>query len=202
MIIHSFQGGFDKNLSYLIWCDITKNAAIVDPAVDSTPIFEAVEQHNLILEKILITHSHYDHISYIDDYIYRVPEIAIYCNEQSTKLFKSSNIKGIDEYEKKIPGFKDVIQIQLITSKGKPPVYFVTSENDKKYVLKGPMKMEMRNQIMKTENLKKVIGLNHLNVEFINICDQNWMKSDSLLEIFQYFITNSCNTTLRYLKRV
>jgi hypothetical protein len=71
----------------------------------------------------------------------------------------------------------------LITSKGKPPVYFVTSLQDgEKYVLKGPMKMDMRNQIMKTENLKKELGLNHLNVEFINIFNQNWMKSDSLLD--------------------
>ena len=90
---------------------------------------------------------------------------------------------SLDEYEKKISGFKDVIQIQLITSKGKPPVYFVTSLQDgEKYVLKGPMKMDMRNQIMKTENLKKELGLNHLNVEFINIFNQNWMKSDSLLD--------------------
>uniref|UniRef100_A0A6C0C7N5 Uncharacterized protein n=1 Tax=viral metagenome TaxID=1070528 RepID=A0A6C0C7N5_9ZZZZ len=99
------------------------------------------------------------------------------------KLWKEG-IKDIpDIYEKKIPGYKDVVQIQLITSKNKPPVYFVTSLDDnKKYVLKGPMTIKIRKQIMRTENIKKDIGLNHLNVEFINIFNQNWMRADSLLD--------------------
>ena len=40
----------------------------------------------------------------------------------------------------------------------------------------------MRKQIMRTEKIKKKLKLNHLNVEFININDQNWMKMDSLLD--------------------
>ena len=64
----AFQGGFDKNLSYLIWCDETKIAAIVDPAVNSTSIIAIIEKNGLILQKILITHSHYDHTSFIEDY--------------------------------------------------------------------------------------------------------------------------------------
>ena len=88
-----------------------------------------------------------------------------------------------NDFEKKIPDFKDVIQIQLITSKGKPQVYFATCEKTgKKYVLKGPLKYDMRKQIYRTEKIKKKLKLNHLNVEFINLFDQNWMKSDSLLD--------------------
>ena len=49
------------------------------------------------------------------------------------------NSDECDKYEKIIPGYKNVVQIQLITSRGKPKVYFATSEKDnKKYVLKGP----------------------------------------------------------------
>ena len=88
-----------------------------------------------------------------------------------------------DIYEKIIPGYKDVVQIQLITSRGKSPVYFATSlEDGKKYVLKGPMTHEMRKQIVRTENSKKKLKMNHLNVEFINLFGENWMKSDSLLD--------------------
>ena len=58
-------------------------------------------------------------------------------------------------FEKKIPGFKDVVQVQLITSRGKPQVYFATSlEDGKKYVLKGPMEIKMRKQIMRSEVIK------------------------------------------------
>ena len=54
MNIKAFQGGFDKNLSYLVWCDKTSIAAIIDPAVEINPIIEYITSHNLILSKILI----------------------------------------------------------------------------------------------------------------------------------------------------
>ena len=85
------------------------------------------------------------------------------------------------ESEINLPGFKDIVQVQLLTRKNNPKVYFATSLNDnKKYVLKGPMKLDMRKSVMKSENLKKLLNLNHLNVEFIDLFNQNWMKSDSL----------------------
>tara|TARA_A100001015_G_scaffold127951_1_gene141858 strand:+ start:8 stop:1180 length:1173 start_codon:yes stop_codon:yes gene_type:complete len=100
-----------------------------------------------------------------------------------TKILYKMWKENIDKYEKIIPGYKNVVQIQLITSKGKPPVYFVTDEKDnKKYVLKGPMTCDMRKQIMRTEKIKKVLEFNHLNVEFINIFGENWMKMNSLLD--------------------
>ena len=85
------------------------------------------------------------------------------------------------ESELNFPGFKDIVQVQLLTRKNNPKVYFATSTTDnKKYVLKGPMKLDMRKSVMKTENLKKLLDLKHLNVEFIDLFNQNWMKSDSL----------------------
>ena len=79
MKIKVFQGGFDKNLSYLIWCDKTNIAAIIDPAVEINPIIEYITSHNLILSKILITHTHHDHIAYIHDFINLYPNISNYC---------------------------------------------------------------------------------------------------------------------------
>ena len=35
---------------------------------------------------------------------------------------------------------------------------------------------------MRTETIKKRLNLEHLNVEFINLFNQNWMKTDSLLD--------------------
>ena len=100
-----------------------------------------------------------------------------------TKILYKMWKENIDKYEKIIPGYKNIVQIQLITSKGKPPVYFVTDKKDnKKYVLKGPITCDMRKQIMKTEKIKKVLEFNHLNVEIINIFEENWMKMDSLLD--------------------
>ena len=51
MHIKSFIGGYDKNLSYLIWCPKTKLAALVDASVESNEIFEFIDHKDLILEK-------------------------------------------------------------------------------------------------------------------------------------------------------
>ena len=92
MQVKSFIGGFDKNLCYLIWCKKTRLASIIDPSVEPLEVFEFVESENLILEKILITHTHHDHTSYLDDFIYKYPLINIYCHANPINDFKKSFI--------------------------------------------------------------------------------------------------------------
>ena len=79
MQVKSFLGGFDKNLSYLIWCKETRLTSLIDPAVESLEVLEFIESKNLILEKILITHTHHDHIRYLDDFMDKYPLLNIYC---------------------------------------------------------------------------------------------------------------------------
>ena len=91
--IRHFIGGYDKNLSYLIWCHKSKKTAIVDPAVKIEPIINFINKNNLKLEKILITHSHSDHIQYLKDILLRYNyKLEIYISEK-TKIndFKLSN---------------------------------------------------------------------------------------------------------------
>ena len=78
MKIKSFLGGYDKNFSYLIWCKDTRIAAIVDPAVKINPIIDFIIENNLILNKILITHTHNDHIFYLNDWIKLYPKINLF----------------------------------------------------------------------------------------------------------------------------
>ena len=86
MKIESFQGGYDKNFSYLIWCPKTKLAAIIDPSTEINPIIEHIEENNLILSKILITHSHYDHIAYLDDFLDIFSNLTVYCYYQPINM--------------------------------------------------------------------------------------------------------------------
>ena len=51
---------FQQN-STLLWCDETRQAAIVDPGGDLPRILAAIEKNALVPEKILITHGHVDH---------------------------------------------------------------------------------------------------------------------------------------------
>ncbi len=64
MIVQPFPSGpFDTN-AYVVVCDQTKKAAIIDPAPESgEKIRQYVDVSGIIPEKILLTHSHWDHIS-------------------------------------------------------------------------------------------------------------------------------------------
>jgi len=46
----------------LLWCDETREAAIVDPGGDVERILTVVAEHNVNLVKILLTHGHLDHV--------------------------------------------------------------------------------------------------------------------------------------------
>ena len=64
MIVEKFPAGPLNTNSYLIACKKTSQAAIIDPALGSfDPLMEIIQKQNLVLEKILLTHSHLDHFA-------------------------------------------------------------------------------------------------------------------------------------------
>lgn len=57
------SGPFSTN-AYVVACANTREAAIIDPAPDSSPEIQAfVDENRLNVTKILLTHSHWDHIA-------------------------------------------------------------------------------------------------------------------------------------------
>lgn len=52
---------FAQNCS-LIWCEATREAAIVDPGGDADKIIAAVAAENVRVTQILLTHGHLDHV--------------------------------------------------------------------------------------------------------------------------------------------
>ena len=51
---------FAQNCS-VVWCDETKLAAVIDPGGELNRIRDFIDQNDLDLDKILITHAHLDH---------------------------------------------------------------------------------------------------------------------------------------------
>ena len=98
MKIKSFIGGFDKNISYLIWCESTRRAGIVDAAVEISEIIEFIEAKNLILEKLFITHSHFDHIKYIEDLRDQFPQLQL-CGYYLPEEDFGVNHRGLTHHE-------------------------------------------------------------------------------------------------------
>jgi len=80
-------------------------------------------------------------------------------------------------------GYRNIIQIQLLTRRNYPKVYFVTNFKDgKKYVMKGPLNTIDKEQIEFTEKIKEIIKYPRLNSKVIDLSNQLWLISDSLID--------------------
>lgn len=47
---------------YLVWDEVTRDAALFDTGFDAQPILDTITAEGLMLRHIFITHSHYDHV--------------------------------------------------------------------------------------------------------------------------------------------
>lgn len=64
MFIQVFPSGPFSTNAYIVACANTREAAIIDPAPDSSSeIVTFLSEHNFKPQKILLTHSHWDHIA-------------------------------------------------------------------------------------------------------------------------------------------
>lgn len=68
---------FQQNCT-LLWCEETKQAAIVDPGGESELLIRAIEAQGVKLVKVLLTHGHLDHVGAATDIAqhYGVPIIG------------------------------------------------------------------------------------------------------------------------------
>ncbi len=72
--IQSFEGGYDKNYSYLLTCLKTISSFIIDASLELRRLQPFIKSRPAA---ILITHSHHDHIKYINEYIEAYPDIKV-----------------------------------------------------------------------------------------------------------------------------
>jgi hydroxyacylglutathione hydrolase len=64
MILYKFPSGPFKTNTLLIGCPKTKIAAVVDPAhLSTSQVLDFAEKDQLKIQKILLTHSHWDHFA-------------------------------------------------------------------------------------------------------------------------------------------
>ncbi len=85
-------GGYDKNLSYLITHKNSGNQWLVDPAL-APETFSSLSPRNL---SILITHSHGDHIRYLDQYLSIAPGVTIYGPSPNLRDYPVSPLRDGD----------------------------------------------------------------------------------------------------------
>ena len=68
------------NFAYLLICETTQDAAVVDPS-EAAPVFKEVEKLGVKLTTILNTHHHWDHVDGNHNLKAKYPELIIYGHE-------------------------------------------------------------------------------------------------------------------------
>ena len=64
--------------AYLVWDEVTREAALFDTGFFAAPIFALLDEHQLQLKHLFITHSHADHIAAMKEIRERYPKLRIH----------------------------------------------------------------------------------------------------------------------------
>jgi hydroxyacylglutathione hydrolase len=76
------------NYVYVVGDANSREAAVVDPAWDIDRIVEVAEENGLTITKILITHSHFDHINGVEGLLNRT-KAKVYINKAEAEFMKA-----------------------------------------------------------------------------------------------------------------
>jgi len=69
--------------AYLIWDEVTREAAVFDTGFDAAPILALIEQEGLQLRHVFITHSHHDHVAALGAIRERFPKVKLHSGSKS-----------------------------------------------------------------------------------------------------------------------
>ncbi len=89
MKVISIPCSFD-NYSYLLICEQSKKAAVVDPT-EAYPLMLALEENGVELTAVYCTHHHHDHIGGIEDFLEEDSSITIVCYHQDKNRISTAN---------------------------------------------------------------------------------------------------------------
>lgn len=76
------------NYVYFVGDPNTREVAVVDPAWDVDRIVELAQENDVTISKILITHSHFDHINGVEDLLNRT-KAKVYINKAEAEFMKA-----------------------------------------------------------------------------------------------------------------
>jgi glyoxylase-like metal-dependent hydrolase (beta-lactamase superfamily II) len=75
-LISTAQQGYAVN-NYLVWDEVTREAALFDTGFDATPSIRLIEENQLALRYLFITHSHGDHVAGLPQLRERFPKARV-----------------------------------------------------------------------------------------------------------------------------
>ena len=98
MKIEKFVTGIISTNCYIVTNEETKETVIVDPANLSKAMIGYIEEEDLVIKAILLTHAHFDHIMGIDKVIDRYGEMPVYVEESDLELLHTPSMNESTVY--------------------------------------------------------------------------------------------------------
>ena len=98
MKIEKFVTGIICTNCYIVTNEETKETVIVDPANLSKAMIGYIEEEELVIKAILLTHAHFDHIMGIDKVIDRYGEMPVYVEESDLELLHTPSMNESTVY--------------------------------------------------------------------------------------------------------
>jgi hydroxyacylglutathione hydrolase len=98
MKVHSIVNSIFNSITYILYQKDESNAIMIDCG-DIKPIIDYLSIHNLALESVFLTHTHFDHIYGLNDLLDYYPNVKIYTNEFGEKALSDPklNISRLNE---------------------------------------------------------------------------------------------------------
>lgn len=97
MKIRTFEGGLDKNFTYLVTGGDSPQSVIIDAAVPVEHLIQSVENNRLTPVSLLITHTHHDHIVYLREYQQAFPNIKVHLWRHNNHYLNQQNLSHLDK---------------------------------------------------------------------------------------------------------
>ena len=80
---------------FLVWDEVTRDAALFDTGLDAKPILECIAAEQLSLRHIFITHSHYDHIEALPALREAFPKVRVHSGSRSAPVDQRNKVAEI-----------------------------------------------------------------------------------------------------------
>ena len=90
---HLTVGPFQTNV-YVVGCARTKQGAIIDGGGDAPGLLTLAERHGLMIEQILQTHAHVDHVAALPELKRALPEAPIALHPEDALLYEHAPQQG------------------------------------------------------------------------------------------------------------
>ena len=89
MKVEKFATGILGTNTYLVINEETKQAVVVDPAALPKRLENYIEENELKVEAVLLTHAHFDHIMGVDLFVDKYGISSVYVHENDAEMMES-----------------------------------------------------------------------------------------------------------------